>query len=133
MAETPVAQVLLARDSRRPIRPLGVLSLVRSMTRTPTTEAGEDTENTMTQHDRIAYRDYIIWLRSYELATGGWVPKAVVLFPADKGGGEEELLTPGASPLLSREEADAHARALSQQWIDEKIARHEDFKPVKGH
>jgi hypothetical protein len=87
----------------------------------------------MPQHDRLVYRDFVMWLRSYELATGGWVPKAVILFPADKGGGEEELLTPGGSPLPNREEADAHAHVMSQQWIDGTIAQHKDYKPVKGY
>jgi hypothetical protein len=79
-------------------------------------------ESSMLQEDRIEYRDHVIWLRSYELATGGWVPRAVVLFPAEEGGGEEDLRTPGESPLLSREEADEHALVMSRQWVDEKLA-----------
>jgi hypothetical protein len=78
--------------------------------------------NTRIQHDCFAYRDYIIWLRSYELPTGGWVPRAVALFPRAQGGGKEEVVTPGASPRRSREEADAYARALSQHWMEQQMA-----------
>jgi hypothetical protein len=45
-----------------------------------------------------------------------------VLFPAEEGGGEEDLRTPRESPLLSREEADEHALVMSRQWVDEKLA-----------
>ncbi len=84
----------------------------------------------MTQENRIEYRNHVIWLRSYELTTGGWVPRAVILFPPEEGGKEEELTTPGASPLLSCEEADEHALTMSRQWIDQKLAQHEAPQPI---
>ena len=45
----------------------------------------------MAQEERIEYRNHVIWLRSYELAAGGWVPRAVILFPSEEGGGEEDI------------------------------------------
>jgi hypothetical protein len=77
----------------------------------------------MAQDNRIEYRHHVIWLQSYELKTGGWVPKAVVLCPREEGAGEEELLTPGETPWLSHEEADEHALIMSQKWIDQKLGK----------
>jgi hypothetical protein len=34
--------------------------------------------------DQVTYQEYVIWIRSYEMKAGGWVPKAlVVLFEAE--------------------------------------------------
>ena len=76
----------------------------------------------MAQENRTEYRNHVIWTRSYELNTGEWVPKAVVLFPPEEGAGEEELISPGESPFLSHEEADEHALVMSQKWVDQKLA-----------
>ena len=86
----------------------------------------------MAQEDRIEYRNHVIWLRSYELAAGGWVPRAVILFPSEEGGGEENIRSPEESPVLSRKEADAQALRMSRQWLDETLARHEAPPPVRG-
>lgn len=76
----------------------------------------------MTQEHRTEYRSHVIWMRSYELKTGEWVPRAVVLFPPEEGAGEEEVISPGESPILSCEEADEHALVMSQKWVDQKLA-----------
>jgi hypothetical protein len=87
--------------------------------------------NTWIQQDCCAYRDYAIWLRSYALPVGGWVPRALALLPRAEGGGEEEVVTPGASC-----EADAYAGALSQHGMEQHMALHEgtfhgsDHRPV---
>lgn len=71
---------------------------------------------------KITYENYLIWLRSYELKSGGWVPRALVVIPSDEGNGEQELLEPGASTVATREEADEQAFALGKRWIDERLA-----------
>ena len=76
----------------------------------------------MIQENRTEYRNHVIWIRSYELGTGVWVPKAVVLFPPEEGAGEEELISPAETPLPSREEADEYALVMSQKWVDQKLA-----------
>jgi quercetin dioxygenase-like cupin family protein len=76
----------------------------------------------MMQEARTEYRNHVIWMRSYELKTGEWVPRAVVLFPPEEGAGEEELISPGESPMLSCEEADEHALLMSRKWVDQKLA-----------
>jgi hypothetical protein len=81
--------------------------------------------NTWIQQDCCAYCDYAIWLRSYELPVGGWVPRALALLPRAEGGGEEEVVTPGARPWRSCEEADAYAGALSQHGMEQHMALHE--------
>src|SRR5438874_10311518 len=73
---------------------------------------------------KITYENYLIWLRSYELKSGGWVPRALVVIPSAEGNGEQELLAPGSSSVATREEADTQAFAMSQQWIDERLAGH---------
>ena len=76
---------------------------------------------------KITYENYLIWLRSYELKSGGWVPRALVVIPSAEGNGEQELLAPGSSPVATREEADTQAFAMSQQWIDQRLAgQHQD-------
>jgi hypothetical protein len=71
---------------------------------------------------KIPYENYLIWLHSYELKSGGWVPQALVVIPSEEGNGEQELIEPGASTFATREEADCQAFAMSKQWIDERLA-----------
>ena len=73
---------------------------------------------------KITYENYLIWLRSYELKSGGWVPRALVIIPSAEGNGEQELLEPGASAVATREEADRQAFIIGKQWIDERLAGH---------
>jgi hypothetical protein len=39
--------------------------------------------------DQIAYKDYVIWIRSYAMKAGGWVPKALVVMPEAEGNGQQ--------------------------------------------
>jgi hypothetical protein len=71
---------------------------------------------------KMTYKKYLIWLRSYELKAGGWVPRALVIVPSEEGNGEQELLEPGASAVSTREEADEQAFIMSQRWIDARLA-----------
>jgi len=71
---------------------------------------------------KITYENYLIWLRSYELKSGGWVPRALVIVPSEEGNGEQELIEPGASTVSSREDADTQAFAIAKHWIDERLA-----------
>src|SRR5688500_7259242 len=79
---------------------------------------------------KMTYRDYRIWLRSYELKSGGWVPRALVIVPSTEGNGEQELLEPGTSVVSTREEADEQAFAMGKQWIDERQAGREQ-NPIR--
>jgi hypothetical protein len=67
------------------------------------------------------YQRYLIWLRSYELKSGGWVPRALVVIPSEEGNGEQDLHDPGASTVATREEADTQACTIAKQWIDERL------------
>src|SRR5919197_875803 len=71
---------------------------------------------------KMTYENYLIWLRSYELKSGGWVPRAVVVIPSEEGNGEQDFNDPGASTVLTREEADAQAFTIAKQWIHERLA-----------
>lgn len=71
---------------------------------------------------KFAYKDYVIWLHSYELKSGGWVPKALVVIPEAEGNGQQELLAPGETTLALREEADTQAFTMAKQWVDERLA-----------
>ena len=71
---------------------------------------------------KLEYKNYVIWLRSYELKSGGWVPKALVVIPEAEGNGQQELSPPAESTLALREEADAQAFAMAKQWVDERLA-----------
>ena len=73
---------------------------------------------------KITYKDYVVWLSSYELQAGGWTPRAVVVVPAAVGNGEQELMASGGGTVATREEADRQALAMSTQWIDEHVAGH---------
>jgi hypothetical protein len=72
--------------------------------------------------DKITYRDYVIWIRSYEMKAGGWVPKALVVVPEAEGNGQQELQYPAEAVRALREEADAEALAMGKQWVDERLA-----------
>jgi hypothetical protein len=71
---------------------------------------------------KTPYENYLIWLRSYELKSGGWVPRAVVVIPSEEGNGEQDLHDPGASTVSTREDADSQAFTIAKQWIDERLA-----------
>lgn len=69
---------------------------------------------------RIEYKNHLVWLQSFELKSGGWTPKALVLLPEEEGNGEHELQ--GEVTLAAREDADKHALLMGKQWIDQKVA-----------
>jgi hypothetical protein len=73
---------------------------------------------------KIEHKGYVIWIRSYELKSGGWVPKALVVVPEAEGNGQHELQYPAEGVLPLREEADTQAVAMAKQWIDERLAGH---------
>ena len=80
-------------------------------------------ENKIEQNaSKRTYQKYLIWLRSYELKSGGWVPRAVVVIPSEEGNGEQDLNDPGASTVSTREDADSQALTIAKQWIDERLA-----------
>ena len=83
---------------------------------------GDSIENKMEQNaSKRTYQKYLIWLRSYELKSGGWVPRALVVIPSEEGNGEQDLHDPGASTVVTREEADTQACTIAKQWIDERL------------
>ena len=55
---------------------------------------------------KVDYKGHVIWLSSYELKTGGWIPRALVVLPAEEGNGQQELLYLGEATFPVREEAD---------------------------
>jgi hypothetical protein len=69
---------------------------------------------------RMVYKNHALWLRSYELKSGGWIPRALVLLSEEEGGGEHGLQ--GETTFVLREEADKQAFLLGKQWIDRKEA-----------
>ena len=70
-------------------------------------EASEDT--IAHNESKITYEKYLIWLRSYERKSEGWVPRAVVVIPSEEGNGEQDCNDPGARTVFTREDADAQA------------------------
>jgi hypothetical protein len=70
---------------------------------------------------KVDYKGHVIWLSSYELKTGGWIPRALVVLPAEGGNGQQELLYPGEATFPVREEADKQAFEMSHQWIDQRL------------
>ena len=58
---------------------------------------------------KMTHKNYLIWLRSYALKSGGGVPRAVVVIPSEEGNGEQDCNDPGASTVFTREDADAQA------------------------
>ena len=71
---------------------------------------------------KMTYENYLIWLRSYALKAGGWVPRAVVVIPSEENNGKHDLNDPGASTVTTREDADTQALTIAKQWIDERLA-----------
>jgi len=69
---------------------------------------------------KMAYKNHTLWLHSYELKAGGWIPRALVLLPEAEGNGEHELQ--GEATFALREEADEQAFLMGKQWIDRKEA-----------
>jgi hypothetical protein len=67
---------------------------------------------------KIDYKNHVIWLSSYEMKTGGWIPRALVVLPAEEGNGQQELIYPGEATFPVWEEADKHAFEMGKQWID---------------
>jgi len=69
---------------------------------------------------KLDYHQHTLWLRSYALQAGGWIPKVVVVIPEEEGNGEREL--EGEVTFVEREEADKHAFLMGRAWIDRKEA-----------
>ena len=69
---------------------------------------------------KMDYNHHTLWLRSYALKAGGWIPKVVVVIPEEKGNGEHEIQ--GESTFIEREEADKQAFLMGKVWIDRKAA-----------
>ena len=66
------------------------------------------------------YHHHTLWLRSYALKAGGWIPKVVVVIPEEEGNGEREIL--GEGTFVEREEADKQAFLMGKASIDQKEA-----------
>jgi hypothetical protein len=64
---------------------------------------------------KIEYKGYVIWLRSYEMKSGGWVPKALVVVPEAGGNGRQEIQYPAEGTLALRDEVDAQTVAMAKQ------------------
>lgn len=69
---------------------------------------------------KLDYHHHTLWLRSYALQAGGWIPKVVVVIPEEEGNGEREL--EGDTTFVEREEADKQAFLMGRAWIDRKEA-----------
>jgi hypothetical protein len=69
---------------------------------------------------KMDYHHHTLWLRSYALKAGGWIPKVVVVIPEEEGNGEHEIQ--GESTFIEREEADKQAFFMGKAWIDRKAA-----------
>jgi hypothetical protein len=69
---------------------------------------------------KMDYNHHTLWLRSYALKAGGWMPKVVVIIPEEEGNGEHEIQ--GESTFIEREEADKQAFLMGKAWIDHKAA-----------
>jgi hypothetical protein len=41
---------------------------------------------------KIDYKSHVIWLSSYEMKSGGWIPRALVVLPAEDGNGQQKLI-----------------------------------------
>lgn len=67
---------------------------------------------------KMDYHHHTLWLRSYALKAGGWIPKVVVVVPEAAGNGEHELQ--GEATFAEREEADKQAFLMGRAWIDRK-------------
>ena len=69
---------------------------------------------------KMDYNHHTLWLRSYALKAGGWMPKVVVIIPEEEGNGEHEIQ--GEATCIEREEADQQAFLMGKAWIDRKDA-----------
>jgi hypothetical protein len=69
---------------------------------------------------KMTYHHHTLWLCSYALNTGGWIPKVVVIIPEEQGNGEHEIQ--GDATMAEREAADQQALLMGQAWIDRKQA-----------
>ena len=69
---------------------------------------------------KMVYKNHTLWLRSYELKSGGWIPRALVLLAEEEGNGEHELQ--GEATYALREEADKQAFLMGKEWINQKEA-----------
>ena len=67
---------------------------------------------------KMEYHHHTIWLHSYALKAGGWIPKVVVVIPEEEGNGEHEI--EGETTFAEREEADKQAFLMGKAWIDRK-------------
>ena len=79
-------------------------------------------EKIATNTMKVDYKSHVIWLSSYELKRGGWIPRALVVSPAETGNGQQELLYPGEAAFPVREEADKQAFERAKEWVDQQLA-----------
>jgi hypothetical protein len=79
-------------------------------------------EKIATNEMKLEYKNYVIWLSSYGLKAGGWIPRALVVVPAEEGNGQQELTYPGEADFPMREDADREAFEMAKQWIDQRLA-----------
>ena len=78
-------------------------------------------EQRIERHEtKMDYHHHTLWLRSYALKAGGWIPKVVVVIPEEEGNGEREIL--GEGTFVEREEADKQAFLMGKTWMDRKEA-----------
>ena len=69
---------------------------------------------------KLQYKNHVLWLRSVERTSGGWIPRTLVILPEDEGNGERQL--EDQTMFAEREEADKRAWLMGKQWIDQKEA-----------
>jgi hypothetical protein len=92
----------------------------------------ESIEDKITRNDtKIEYKGCVIWLQSYALKSGGWVPNALVIVPEAEGNGQQELRYPGGGILVLREAADVQVFAMAKQWVDERLAGHRQLASLR--
>jgi hypothetical protein len=76
-------------------------------------------EQRLERHEtKMDYHHHTLWLRSYALKAGGWIPKVVVVIPEEDGNGEHEIQ--GETTCIEREEADKQAFLMGKAWVDRK-------------
>jgi hypothetical protein len=71
---------------------------------------------------QLTYENCLLWLRLYELKSGGWVPRALVDYPVCRGQWRARAFRALHQHCSNPEEADSQAFAMGQQWIDERLA-----------
>ena len=83
----------------------------------------ESVEDTIERNaSKMTDKNYLSWLRSYELKAGGGGPRALVVLPSAEGNGEHALSESGASTVATREDADTQAIVFAKQWSEERLA-----------